>query len=104
MDLVTPSGVVQLLRYMYGGPYRDAWISFLPIAAEDGTLSGRFRQTRAAGAIHAKTGSLSHVTTLSGYIERPAGWLAFSILVNNYAGPVAEVRGVMDRICNLMLE
>jgi hypothetical protein len=45
-----------------------------------------------------------HVTTLSGYIERPRGWAAFSILVNNYAGPAAEVRGVMDRICNLLLE
>jgi serine-type D-Ala-D-Ala carboxypeptidase/endopeptidase (penicillin-binding protein 4) len=104
LDLVTPAAVVQLLTYMYNGPYRDAWVSLLPIAAEDGTLNTRFRQTPAAGLVHAKTGSLSHVTTLSGYIDRPAGWLAFSILVNNYAGPVTEVRGVMDRICNLLLE
>jgi D-alanyl-D-alanine carboxypeptidase/D-alanyl-D-alanine-endopeptidase (penicillin-binding protein 4) len=104
LDLITPSAVVQLLRYMYAGPSWKDWITFLPVAGQDGTLSGRFRQTAAAGLLHAKTGSLSHVTTLSGYIERPAGWVAFSILVNNYAGPVAEVRGVMDRICNLLLE
>ena len=105
LDLVTPGAIVQLLRYMYAGPQRDAWISLLPVGGRDGTLSTRFGQTPAAGAIHAKTGSLSHVTALSGYIQRPAGgWVAFSILVNNFSGPVTGVRGVMDRICNLILE
>jgi D-alanyl-D-alanine carboxypeptidase len=30
--------------------------------------------------------------------------LAFSILVNNYNGPPADVRAAIDRICALMLE
>jgi len=105
LNLVTPAAVVQLLRYMWTTPQRDAWLSLLPVGGEDGTLSSRFGGTPAAGRIHAKTGSLSHVSALSGYIQRTDGkWLAFSILVNNYNGHTSEVRGVMDRICNLILE
>jgi serine-type D-Ala-D-Ala carboxypeptidase/endopeptidase (penicillin-binding protein 4) len=104
LNLVTPAAVVRLLQFMYASPARDNWISLLPVAGLDGTLATRFGNG-AAGKIRAKTGSLSHVTALSGYIERPAGrWLAFSILVNNYNVRPAEVRGVMDQICNFMVE
>ena len=96
---------VKLLRYMYDSPSRADWISLLPIAAQDGSLSNRFGDTPAAGRVYAKTGSLSHVSALSGYIRRNDGnWVAFSILVNNYNSRTPEVRGVMDRICNLILE
>jgi len=106
LDLVTPSTVLKLLRYMYASPMREKWISILPVAAQDGTLSSRFGATPAAGRVYAKTGTLSHVSALSGYLQRPdGGWVAFSILVNNYGTKsAAEVRGVMDRICNLILE
>jgi len=61
--------------------------------------------TPASGRVHAKTGSLSHVAALSGYIERGAGeMVAFSMLVNNFNGRPTEVRGVMDKICNLIVE
>jgi D-alanyl-D-alanine carboxypeptidase/D-alanyl-D-alanine-endopeptidase (penicillin-binding protein 4) len=106
LDLVTPSTVIKLLRYMYQSPVREKWISILPVGAQDGTLSSRFGATPAAGRVFAKTGTLSHVSALSGYLQRPeGGWVAFSILVNNYgSSSAAEVRGVMDRICNLVLE
>jgi len=105
LDLVTPAAVVKLLRYMYAGPARDNWISLLPVAARDGTLSSRFADTPAAGRVHAKTGSLSHVSALSGYLQRIDGrWVAFSILVNNYNSSTAEIRGVMDQICALAVE
>jgi len=105
LNLVTPATVVKLLRSMYRSADRDTWISLLPVGGEDGTLSARFNDTAAAGRIHAKTGSLSHVSALSGYAEQASGeWLAFSILVNNYNTGTSEVRSVMDRICILMVE
>src|ERR1035437_2377565 len=106
LDLVTPSTVLKLLRHMYDSPAREKWISILPVAAQDGTLSSRFGSTAAAGRVYAKTGTLSHVSALSGYLQRSdATWVAFSVLVNNYGGrSAAEIRGVMDRICNLILE
>ncbi len=105
LNLVTPATVIKLLRHMYGGPHRQEWISLLPVGGRDGSLSNRFGDTPAAGRVYAKTGSLSHVSALSGYIRRNNGdWVAFSILVNNYNARTPEIRGVMDRICNLIVE
>jgi D-alanyl-D-alanine carboxypeptidase/D-alanyl-D-alanine-endopeptidase (penicillin-binding protein 4) len=105
LNLVSPATVVKLLSYMYASPARDNFLSILPVGGQDGTLGARFSDPSIAGRIHAKTGSLSHVSALSGYAQRRRGdWIAFSILVNNYNGPTAEVRAVMDRICELMLE
>jgi D-alanyl-D-alanine carboxypeptidase/D-alanyl-D-alanine-endopeptidase (penicillin-binding protein 4) len=70
------SAVVKLLRYMYDSPARDNWISLLPVGGQDGTLRWRFAEN--ASRVHAKTGSLSHVSTLSGYAQRSEGnWVAF---------------------------
>ena len=105
LNLVTPAAVVQLLRHMWNGTYREEWLSLLPIAGKDGTLSNRFGDTPAAGRLFAKTGSLSHVSALSGYVKRKdESWVIFSIMVNNYNARAAEARGVMDRICNLIVE
>jgi D-alanyl-D-alanine carboxypeptidase/D-alanyl-D-alanine-endopeptidase (penicillin-binding protein 4) len=101
LNLVTPAAVVKLLRHMYDSPFRDTWISLLPVGGQDGTLSSRFAGN--AGRVHAKTGSLSHISALSGYVQRTdRSWVAFAILVNNYNGRAAEVRSIMDRICNLI--
>jgi D-alanyl-D-alanine carboxypeptidase/D-alanyl-D-alanine-endopeptidase (penicillin-binding protein 4) len=105
LNLVTPSAVIALLRFMHDSAHAKEWMSLLPVGGEDGTLANRFTGTPAAGRVHAKTGSLSHVSALSGYIERVNGkWVVFSILVNNYNTPTADVRGAMDRICNLIVE
>ncbi len=105
LNLVTPATVVKLLRYMYGSTLREQWISLLPVGGQDGTLSSRFGESAAAGRVYAKTGSLAHVSALSGYVQRAGGgWVVFSILVNNYNARIADVRGVMDRICNLIVE
>jgi D-alanyl-D-alanine carboxypeptidase/D-alanyl-D-alanine-endopeptidase (penicillin-binding protein 4) len=105
LDLLTPAAVVKLLRYMYALPARGNWVSLLPVGGRDGTLSARLGDGPAAGRIYAKTGTMSHVSALSGYARRQdGGWLAFSILANNYNARADEVRGAIDRICTLMVE
>ena len=101
-NLVTPAAVVKLLRYMHG---REHWMELLPIGGQDGTLSARFGDSPASGRIRAKTGTLTHVTALSGYAERRSGGaLVFSVLVNNYNGASGEIRAAVDKICSLMVE
>jgi serine-type D-Ala-D-Ala carboxypeptidase/endopeptidase (penicillin-binding protein 4) len=81
--------------------YNEDFTTMLPIGGIDGTLERRMKTKLLKGKIIAKTGSLSHVTALSGYAERKGGKrYAFSILVNNYNGPAADIRDVIDKICN----
>lgn len=104
-NVVTPHAIIQLLRYMHASPYREQWLSLLPVAGEDGTLSARLGGSPAAGRIRAKTGTLNHVSALSGYAQRSGGgMLAFSILTNNYNGASSGVRSIIDKICIFMLE
>ena len=81
--LVAPEAVVKLLQYMARSPHFEAYYDSLPVAGVDGTLAERFVGSPAAGHIHAKTGTISHVNALSGYMELPsAERLAFSIFGN----------------------
>jgi len=63
----------------------------LPVAARNGTLGKRFVNTPAAGRLRAKTGSLSGVDALSGFVDQGAGGppLAFSLLANNLPSDAA---------------
>jgi D-alanyl-D-alanine carboxypeptidase/D-alanyl-D-alanine-endopeptidase (penicillin-binding protein 4) len=102
-DLVTPAGVVRLLDYMARSPQAAAWRALFPIAGRDGTLQHRFRGEFAAGRLRAKTGSLSHVNSLSGYVTARNGErLAFSLLSNNVLLPNAEVRHRLDELAETL--
>ena len=48
--------------------------------------------------VHAKTGFISRVVCLSGYVERPAGApLVFSVMLNDFTCPSAEAKAAVDR-------
>ncbi|TMR07437.1 D-alanyl-D-alanine carboxypeptidase/D-alanyl-D-alanine-endopeptidase [Actinomadura soli] len=69
-----------------------AWYASLPVAGKSGplvggTLARRMAGTAAEGNVHAKTGTLTGVTALSGYVRDPGGrTLVFSVVFNGYAG------------------
>ncbi|WP_233841955.1 D-alanyl-D-alanine carboxypeptidase/D-alanyl-D-alanine-endopeptidase [Dyella sp. 2HG41-7] len=84
-DLSTPTAMVQLLTYLSNQPYGAQLRDALPSAGVDGTLEWRMRDTAAADNVHAKTGSMTNVRCLVGYVTTAAGErLAFAIMLNNY--------------------
>jgi D-alanyl-D-alanine carboxypeptidase/D-alanyl-D-alanine-endopeptidase (penicillin-binding protein 4) len=104
-DQVTPKLVTRLLAHMYKSKDRDVWISMLPVGAQDGTLSKRLCCSSDSHLIHAKTGTLARAITLSGYAQtKSQGWLAFSILINNFAASTSEIQEWIDKITLSLIE
>jgi D-alanyl-D-alanine carboxypeptidase/D-alanyl-D-alanine-endopeptidase (penicillin-binding protein 4) len=103
--LVTPRLLTHILTRLARSPDRDLWISLLPVGGEDGTLSRRLCCLSEGRGVRAKTGSLSRALALSGYADsKTYGQLAFSILVNDFSAPPAEVRQWIDKIATELLE
>jgi len=104
-DLVTPRAVVTLLTYAQKQPWFGPFYASLPVAGVDGTLEDRMKNSAAAGRIHAKTGSVEHVRTLSGFADTPGGRrLIFSFLSNNQAGKNHETADALTGLCVAMIE
>jgi D-alanyl-D-alanine carboxypeptidase/D-alanyl-D-alanine-endopeptidase (penicillin-binding protein 4) len=104
-DLVTPRAIVTLLSFAQKQSWFGTYYASLPVAGVDGTLEDRMKNTSAAGRIHAKTGSVEHVRTLSGFAETPGGRrLIFSFLSNNQGGKSHEAADALTGLCVAMLE
>ena len=105
LNLVTPRAIVKLLSFMYLSRERDGWLGLMPVGGEDGTLRYRFRDAAARHRVLAKTGTLTGVSALSGYLEiRPGRMLAFSILLNNYGTRTAPARKFIDGVVQALLK
>jgi D-alanyl-D-alanine carboxypeptidase/D-alanyl-D-alanine-endopeptidase (penicillin-binding protein 4) len=104
-DLVTPAATVQLLIYAARQPWGAAFEESLPVSGVDGSLAERFQGTPAAGLIHAKTGSLSHVNALSGYGQTEKGRrFVFSIFCNNHNLPGSKALAAIDAVVQVLVE
>lgn len=91
--------LVSLLRYMRNHRYGPEFVSSLAIAGVDGTLRTRMNQAPMLGNVRGKTGSLNHVTSLSGYAHTASGRLvAFSIMFNDTPTLAWNLRDHQDAI------
>ena len=104
-DLATPRAIVTLLRYAQARPWFGAYYASLPVAGIDGTLEERMKNTPAAGRVHAKTGSVEHVRSMSGFADTAGGRrLVFSFMANNQAGKKHETTDALGALCVAMME
>ncbi len=86
-DRITPRDLLAILEYDWRAPYREVVLDALPVAGVRGTLRRSFLGTSAEYHVFAKTGSISHVRTISGFIQtRTHGVVTFSLLVNQWMG------------------
>jgi D-alanyl-D-alanine carboxypeptidase/D-alanyl-D-alanine-endopeptidase (penicillin-binding protein 4) len=98
-NLVSPHATVKLLRYTAQQSWGAEYVESLPVAGVDGTLTSRFPDLPAKALLRAKTGSLDHVNTLSGYLITSKGeHLVFSIMANNHTLTSRKATEVIDEI------
>jgi serine-type D-Ala-D-Ala carboxypeptidase/endopeptidase (penicillin-binding protein 4) len=106
-DLVSANLLLSVLKYFYYNRpalYQILYNSF-PIAGVDGTLKDRMKKTIAENNVHAKTGTLSGVSSLSGFVTAKNGdELVFSILIQNFVGKSKQARDYQDKICEILAD
>lgn len=94
-NLFTPQDFVAILNKMQKEFGMQRIKGILPTGGE-GTISSYYRTE--SGYIYAKTGTLSGVVSLSGYLYTVKGKLIiFSILVNNHNGSATDVRRAVEK-------
>ena len=99
-DYVTADALVAILAHVdRDDRLRTPFEAALPIAGRDGTLASRMKGTPAEGNARAKTGSMSNVRALSGYVTSASGEpLVFSVLANNFDAPAETISRTEDAI------
>jgi D-alanyl-D-alanine carboxypeptidase/D-alanyl-D-alanine-endopeptidase (penicillin-binding protein 4) len=99
-DFITPNALVTILAHVdRDARLREPFEASLPIAGRDGSLSTRMKGTPAEGNARAKTGSMTGVRALSGYVTTADGErLVFSIVANNFETPPDVVTAAADAI------
>lgn len=87
-NLISAGTMMQVLQYIAANDSQLELIDMLPISGKDGTLLGRksFKDAGLDGQIYAKTGALSGVYNLAGFINTTSGKrLAFVQLISGYS-------------------
>jgi D-alanyl-D-alanine carboxypeptidase/D-alanyl-D-alanine-endopeptidase (penicillin-binding protein 4) len=102
-DTVSVDALYALLERERARPEFPLLWSALPIAGVDGTLADRMNGTPAQGVLRAKTGTLTGVYNLSGYVPRRARgaiveYVPFVILAESASADLVDSRAAEDRV------
>ena len=91
---------IMLLRYMWKSPWREEFVSSMPYTGDpDSKFGNRLRRPPFARQVYAKTGYISGVIGLSGYVHAQSGKVyAFSFLFNRYRVGVFGVYNLQDEM------
>ncbi len=102
-NYVSPRLLLEYLKYAYY--HRDIFLAFydhLPIAGVDGTLKHRMKKTAAQGNVHAKTGSVTGVSSLAGYVKAANGHLLAFVIINQNVLKLSRARAFQNKVCEVL--
>ncbi len=104
-NLFAPQFMTALLIKMYGQTPQKRLFSLFPAGGVSGTIEDLYTGPNGKPFVFAKTGTLSGVHCLSGYIITKKGKvLAFSFMHNNFIGSSRPWREEMQRLFRLIWE
>lgn len=103
-NLISPAEMNKLLLYSYRDQkIREPFFNALPISGIDGTLQYRMSQDGLMRQVHAKTGTMTGIVSLAGYVVNSNKKVfSFTILINNFVGGFNKYRKLEDEICRLI--
>ena len=102
-NYISPRLLLEYLKYAYY--HREIFLPFyesLPIAGVDGTLQNRMKQTKARGNVHAKTGSVTGVSSLAGYVKAADGHQLAFVIINQNVLKLSRARAFQDKFCDIL--
>jgi D-alanyl-D-alanine carboxypeptidase/D-alanyl-D-alanine-endopeptidase (penicillin-binding protein 4) len=99
-NYITPETMVAVLTHIeHDERLKGVFESTLPVAGHDGTLENRLRNTAADGNARVKTGSMTNVRAMAGYVRSADGdTLAFAVFANNYENSSSVIMSAFDSI------
>jgi len=105
-DYLTPDALIGVLTYAWLNPaLSEMFRSSLPVAGVSGSLAQRLVGTPGSARVWAKTGSMSQVRSLAGYIVTTEGEpLVFAFMVNGFRVPAREIDAAIDRALLKLVE
>ena len=103
-NLVTPAQLVTVLQYMAQRyDINVEFIGALPLGGVDGSLSNRFEHPDLRSRVRAKTGTMTGVSALAGYVTPVVGEpIVFAIMIENFLGSSKQARLLQERIVELL--
>ena len=102
-NYISPELLVDCLRHAFRHPeiFQPLYES-LPIAGIDGTLNYRMKQGKAFRNVRAKTGSVTGVSSLAGYVKAANGHLLSFAIINQNILKMSDARRFQDQLCEIM--
>ena len=91
------------LKYAFSSPLIfHPFYDSLPIAGIDGTLQYRMGKGKTFRNVRAKTGTLTGVCSLAGYVTSPAKHTIAFVIINQNVLKYVSARRFQDEICNIL--
>ncbi len=102
-NYISPELLVDCLRYAFHNPqiFQPLYVS-LPIAGVDGTLNYRMGKGKAFRNVRAKTGSVTGVSSLAGYVKAANGHMLSFAIINQNVLRMSDARRFQDQVCEIM--
>jgi serine-type D-Ala-D-Ala carboxypeptidase/endopeptidase (penicillin-binding protein 4) len=103
-DAITARSLADVLLYMKkNSTYYNSYLQSIPVTGMEGTQRYYFQNSVLTGKAHAKTGSMTRVRSMAGYMVTQKGTnIVFAVMVNNFSGPsseaVAQIEKLLERI------
>lgn len=99
-NLTSAKQLVVLLEDMYANnSMRSFMLEALPVMGESGSLKYRMKEAKISAKVHAKTGTMHDISSLSGYMIPKSGQpVVFSMIFNGVHPNVGKAKALEEKI------